>query len=148
MTIRASIVGGSGYVGGELLRLLLAHEYVEVAQVTSQQHAGRYVHTVHPNLRGATRLQFCAVEQLEACDLLFLALPHGRFATQIAQFTALADRIIDLAADFRLRDGVMYEKWYGRSHPAPDWSEKFVYGLPELHREELRGARYVSGVGM
>lgn len=145
--IRASIVGGSGYVGGELLRLLLGHDCVEVAQITSQQHAGRYVHTVHPNLRGLTRLQFCPIDQLAPCDVLFVALPHGRFAAQIARFTPLADRIIDLSADFRLRDEALYAQWYGRAHPAPAWLPNFVYGLPELHRDELGEARYVSGVG-
>ncbi|HUM68374.1 MAG TPA: N-acetyl-gamma-glutamyl-phosphate reductase, partial [Chloroflexota bacterium] len=107
--IKVSIVGGSGYVGGELLRLLLAHPQVVVAQVTSQQYAGRYVHGVHPNLRGTTRLQFCAVEELEPCDVLFLALPHGRAAAQIEQFASLVERIIDLSADFRLRDTAVYE---------------------------------------
>ncbi len=152
MTITVSIVGGSGYVGGELLRLLLGHPEVEVAQVTSQRYAGKFVHGVHPNLRLAlggsgARLQFSAVEELQPCDLLFLALPHGRSASQIEQFAGLAERIVDLSADFRLRDGALYEQWYGRSHPNPSWLQQFVYGLPELHRDELAGARYVSGVG-
>lgn len=145
--IKASIVGGSGYVGGELLRLLLAHPQVTVAQVTSQQNAGQYVHGVHPNLRSVTRLKFGAVEDLEPCDVLFLALPHGRAAAQIEQFAALAERIIDLSADFRLRDAAAYERWYGQPHPQPVWLADFVYGLPELHREVLRSARFVSGVG-
>ncbi|MCP4363566.1 MAG: N-acetyl-gamma-glutamyl-phosphate reductase [Chloroflexi bacterium] len=147
MTVRISIVGGSGYVGGELLRLLLAHPQVAVAQVTSQRFAGKYVQGTHPNLRGATRLKFSAVEDLQPCDLLFLALPHGRAATQIEQFATLAERVVDLSADFRLRDGALYEAWYGRPHPNPTWLNNFVYGLPELHREALREARYVSGVG-
>ena len=147
MTLNVSIVGGSGYVGGELLRLLLGHPHVTVQQITSQQHAGGFVHGVHPNLRGATRLKFSPVEALEPCDLLFLALPHGRAAEQIDQFAALADHIIDLSADFRLSDPALYEEWYGRSHPAPEWLSKFVYGLPELYRSSLREARYVSGVG-
>lgn len=147
MTINVSIVGGSGYVGGELLRLLLGHAHVTVQQITSQQHAGSFVHSVHPNLRGATRLKFSPVEALEPCDLLFLALPHSRAAEQIDRFASLAPRLIDLSADFRLRDAAAYEEWYGRSHPAPEWLNKFVYGLPELHRVDLREARYVSGVG-
>ena len=147
MSVIVSIVGGSGYVGGELLRLLLGHPEVTVQQITSQQHAGRFVHGVHPNLRGATRLKFSPVEALEPCDLLFLALPHGRAAEQIEQFAALAPRIIDLSADFRLNDPAAYEEWYGRSHPTPEWLNKFVYGLPELHRDSLREANYVSGVG-
>jgi N-acetyl-gamma-glutamyl-phosphate/LysW-gamma-L-alpha-aminoadipyl-6-phosphate reductase len=147
MTINVSIVGGSGYVGGELLRLLLGHPLVKVQQITSQQHAGSYVPGIHPNLRGATRLKFSPIEALEPCDLLFLALPHGRAAGQIDHFANLAERVIDLSADFRLNDPALYEEWYGRSHSAPEWLNKFVYGLPELHRAELREARYVSGVG-
>jgi N-acetyl-gamma-glutamyl-phosphate/LysW-gamma-L-alpha-aminoadipyl-6-phosphate reductase len=152
MTISVSIVGGSGYVGGELLRLLLGHPQVIVAQVTSQRYAGKFVHGVHPNLRAAlggagTPLKFSVVEDLQPCDLLFLALPHGRSAAQIEQFAGLAERIVDLSADFRLRDGVLYERWYGRTHPNPEWLTQFVYGLPELHRDELAGAQYVSGVG-
>lgn len=147
MSITVSLVGGSGYVGGELLRLLLGHPQVTVQQITSQQHAGSFVHGVHPNLRGATRLKFSPVEALEPCDLLFLALPHGRAAEQIEHFAALAPRLIDLSADFRLNDAAAYEEWYGRSHPNPEWLNQFVYGLPELHRGSLREANYVSGVG-
>ena len=145
--IRASIVGGSGYAGGELLRLLLSHPHVEVAQVTSQRFAGKFVHGAHPNLRGASTSKFSTIEQLEPCDVLFLALPHGRAAEQIEHFATLAERIVDLSADFRLRDDVMYEEWYGKPHANPAWLDKFVYGLPELHREEIAGAQYVSGVG-
>lgn len=145
--IRAAIVGGSGYAGGELLRLLLSHPEVEVSQITSQQHDGRFVYSIHPNLRGVTRLKFCAVEALQPCDVLFLALPHGRSAAQIEYFASLAGRIVDLAADFRLRDTAVYEKWYGTPHANPGWLERFVYGLPELHREQIRATRYVSGVG-
>ena len=145
--IRASIVGGSGYAGGELLRLLLSHPQVEIAQVTSQRFAGKFVHGTHPNLRGATTLKFCAVEDLESCDVLFLALPHGRASEQIEHFASLAERIVDLSADFRLRDAAAYEEWYGKPHPNPAWLDKFVYGLPELYRDEIAGARYVSGVG-
>ncbi len=145
--VRASIVGGSGYAGGELLRLLLRHPEVEVQQVTSERYAGRYVHSVHPNLRDQTRLQFSRLEQLEPCDLLFLALPHGQAARQIDHFATLADRIIDLSADFRLRDAGAYQRWYGAEHPAPAWLDRFVYGLPEVYRGELRDAHYASGVG-
>ncbi|MDX1384675.1 MAG: N-acetyl-gamma-glutamyl-phosphate reductase, partial [Thermoanaerobaculia bacterium] len=145
--IRASIVGGSGYAGGELLRLLLGHPDVEVAQVTSERFAGSFVHFVHPNLRGQSRLSFVAVDELESCDVLFLGLPHGGAMGRIDRFAGLAERIVDLSADFRLRNADDYERWYGRPHEAPDWLESFVYGLPELHREEIRGASYVSGVG-
>ena len=147
MAVRASIVGGSGYTGGELLRLLLGHPQVEIVQVTSQRFAGRFVHGAHPNLRGSTRLKFSSMDALQPCDLLFLALPHGRAADQIERFANLADRIIDLSADFRLRDAALYQTWYGKQHSNPNWLQQFVYGLPELHREELPQARFVSGVG-
>ena len=145
--IKASIIGGSGYAGGELLRLLLDHPQVEVAQVTSESYTGRYVHTRHPNLRKRTRQKFSSLSTLEPCDLLFVALPHGETMKRIARFAELAPRIIDLSADFRLRDPAVYQAWYGHEHTAPDWLARFVYGLPEVNREAIRGADYVSGVG-
>jgi N-acetyl-gamma-glutamyl-phosphate/LysW-gamma-L-alpha-aminoadipyl-6-phosphate reductase len=145
--IRTTIVGGSGYTGGELLRLLIHHPEVEVAQVTSRSHLGEYVYQVHPNLRKQTSLKFSDPDNLEPCDLLFLALPHGQAQYKITQYAGLAPNLIDLSADFRLRSPQAYQQWYGSAHAAPEWLDKFVYGLPELHREELRSARYVSGVG-
>ncbi|MDJ0757231.1 MAG: N-acetyl-gamma-glutamyl-phosphate reductase [Ardenticatenaceae bacterium] len=142
-----SIVGASGYTGGELLRLLLAHPGVTVKQITSRQYAGRFARLVHPNLRGFTNLKFVDPDQLEPCDLLFLCMPHGRASGEIEKYAQLAERIIDLSADFRLNDPAAYASWYGKEHPAPQWLEKFVYGLPEIYREELTGASYVSGVG-
>lgn len=142
-----SIVGASGYGGGELLRLLLNHPQVDVRQATSRSHLGEYVHQVHPNLRKATQLKFSDPAQLEAVEVLFLAQPHGQAQHNIEQYAGLAGKIIDLSADFRLKDPADYEKWYGASHAAPDWLGKFVYGLPELHRAELSGAAYASGVG-
>lgn len=145
--ITASIIGGSGYGGGELLRLLLGHPNVEVKQVTSRSHLGEYVYQVHPNLRKRTQLKFSDPAQVEPVDVLFLALPHGQAQNHIEQYAALAGKIIDLSADFRLREAALYEQWYGEKHAAPEWLSKFVYGLPELHREELKTANYVSGVG-
>lgn len=145
--IRAAIVGGSGYTGGELLRLLLGHPEVEIAQVTSRSRLGEYVYQTHPNLRKRTQLQFCDPQTLQPCDVVFLALPHGQAQGEIERYAALAERIIDLSADFRLRSAEAYQRWYGHPHAAPQWLDRFVYGLPELHREELRTARYVSGVG-
>lgn len=145
--IRAGIVGGSGYAGGELLRLLLDHPGVEPVQVTSGSRTGRYVHTVHPNLRGRTDLRFIAPSEVEPCDVLFLALPHGEAAGRIDHWCGLGERVIDLSADFRLADGATYERWYGAAHPAPQRLGEFVYGLPETRREELRGATRASGVG-
>jgi N-acetyl-gamma-glutamyl-phosphate/LysW-gamma-L-alpha-aminoadipyl-6-phosphate reductase len=145
--IEAAIVGGSGYAGGELLRLLLAHPEVEVAQITSETHSRQYAHFVHPNLRDRTSLKFRQLDDLEPCDLLFLALPHGQAMRRIDAFATLADRIVDLSADFRLRDPAAYARWYDCEHPAPEWLERFVYGMPELYREQLGGARYASGTG-
>ncbi len=145
--VRASIIGGSGYAGGELLRLLLGHPQVEVAQVTSESNFGKYVHAVHPNLRGCTALTFSRAADVGPCDILFLALPHGEAMQRIEALARLAPKIIDLSADFRLRDPAAYPRWYGHEHTAPEWLGRFVYGLPELHREELRSASYISGVG-
>ncbi len=145
--VRASIVGGSGYVGGELLRLLLRHPGAAVGQVTSERHAGTPVARLHPNLRGVCDLDFCGEEALEACDLLFLCLPHGRAMDRFDRYAALAPRIIDLSADFRLRDPDAYPTWYGRPHPRPELLARFVYGIPELHREEMRSARWISSAG-
>jgi N-acetyl-gamma-glutamyl-phosphate/LysW-gamma-L-alpha-aminoadipyl-6-phosphate reductase len=147
MSIRVSIVGASGYVGGELLRLLLWHPAVEVAQATSGRNAGRYLYQVHPNLRGRTSLQFAHPDRLEPCDVLFLALPHGEASRAIERYEGLAGRIVDCSADFRLADPAAYARWYGEQHPAPERLGQFVYGLPEVSREALRGARYASGVG-
>ncbi len=145
--ITASIAGASGYAGGELVRLLLDHPQVEVAQVTSERQAGRFLHFSHPNLRAKTKLRFCPLAELDPCDVLFLGLPHGGAMGRIEELTSRAERVIDLSADFRLRDSKRYEAWYGAEHAAPEWLERFVYGLPELHREQIREARYVSGVG-
>jgi N-acetyl-gamma-glutamyl-phosphate/LysW-gamma-L-alpha-aminoadipyl-6-phosphate reductase len=145
--IKASIIGGSGYAGGELARILLSHPQVELAQVTSESHVGEYLYNVHPNLRGRTKLQFTTPDQIGVCDLLFLALPHGEAQKKIDEFAALAPRIVDLSADFRLHDLAAYTHWYADEHRAPSWVSHFVYGLPELHRAEMRTAKYISGVG-
>lgn len=145
--LRVSILGGSGYGGGEVLRLLLDHPHVQVAQVTSRRQPGVFVHSIHPNLRGRCKLQFVTPDQLEPCDVLFLCQPHGEACKQIEKLSGIAHRIIDLSADFRLRDKAEYKRWYEQDHPAPAWLDRFVYGLPELQRERLRGARLASGVG-
>jgi N-acetyl-gamma-glutamyl-phosphate/LysW-gamma-L-alpha-aminoadipyl-6-phosphate reductase len=147
MKTTVSIIGGSGYGGGELLRLLLAHPNVEVKQVTSRSHMGEYVYQVHPNLRKRTQLKFSDPSLIEPVDVLFLAQPHGQAQHHIEEYAKLGMKVIDLAADFRLRDEALYEEWYGEKHAAPEWLSKFVYGLPELHRAEMANANYISGVG-
>lgn len=145
--ITASIAGGSGYAGGELLRLLLAHPDVEVGQVTSERRAGKRVVGTHPNLRKRTSLKFSSVDDLEPCDVLFLALPHGSSGERFDRFLGIAPVIIDLSADFRLRDAQDYPRWYGHEHPHPDLLNRFVYGIPELHRSEMRSANFISSAG-
>src|SRR5574341_2483976 len=142
--LRVSIVGASGYTGGELLRLLLLHPCVEVAQAISNSCAGEFVHSQHPNLRKRTQLQFTSRDSLKECDVLFLATPHGESQKQIDGWAHFAPKIIDLSADFRLRDAALYERWYGEKHASPEWLGKFVYGLPELRREEMKSACYRS----
>jgi N-acetyl-gamma-glutamyl-phosphate/LysW-gamma-L-alpha-aminoadipyl-6-phosphate reductase len=105
------------------------------------------VYQVHPNLRKRTQLKFSEPVALEPVDILFLAQPHGQAQHHIEEYAKLASKIIDLSADFRLRNAALYEKWYGEKHAAPEWLNKFVYGLPELHRPEMASASYVSGVG-
>jgi N-acetyl-gamma-glutamyl-phosphate/LysW-gamma-L-alpha-aminoadipyl-6-phosphate reductase len=145
--IEAAIVGASGYAGGELLRLLLGHPEVEVTQITSETYAGQFAYFVHPNLRGRTDLRFESLAALQPCQLLFLALPHGQAMERIGELAGLAERIVDLSADFRLREPSDYVEWYGRAHPAPEWLSRFVYGVPEIYREQLIGASYASGTG-
>ena len=147
MTVRVGIVGASGYTGGELLRLLLAHPQVEVVAATSERNAGKFLYQVHPHLRGCTTLRFSTQDALQSCDVLFLAQPHGQAQQHIGQYAALAERIVDLSADFRLRDAEVYAQTYGSAHAAPEWLERFVYGLPEINREQIAHSRYVSGVG-
>ena len=147
MSVRVSIIGASGYSGGELLRILLAHPQVAVAQVTSRSHVGRPVHFVHPNLRNFTNLTFASADQLEPVDVLYLCMPHTHAAGEIEKWRGKAQLIVDLSADFRLRDPVAYEQWYEWKHPAPGRLADAVYGLPEISRAQLAGAKLVSGVG-
>lgn len=145
--MKAAIIGGAGYAGGELLRLLLSHPEVEVTQVTSERLGGRFVHSVHPNLRRRTELKFQSRAALQPVDVLFVAMPHGQTSREIDSLTPLAPILIDLSADFRLRDGGQYPTWYGWEHPRPELLGDFVYALPELHREEIRRSNRLSTGG-
>lgn len=145
--MKVSIVGGSGYTGGELLRLLLRHPKVEVTQVTSDSLAGKPLSRAHPNLRRVTDLTFTPHGELDPCDLLFLAMPHGRSMARMPDFLVRAGKVIDLSADFRLKDPSLYREYYGVEHPRPDLLAASVYGLPEIHRDEIRNASLVSGAG-
>ncbi len=142
-----SIAGASGYAGGELLRLLLFHPHVEIKQATSERFDGKFVYKAHPNLRKLSKLKFCSLAELEPCDALFLCLPHGRSMTDVDVYREKAGKIIDLSADFRLNDPLLYERFYRKPHAQPDSLKKFVYGIPELHREEMKNADLVSSAG-
>ena len=144
---RISIVGGSGYAAGELLRLLTQHPHVELGQGTSRSQAGRPLQRVHPHLRGLSLPNFCEPASLAPADVLFLAVPHGEAMREIDRYAELAPMVIDLSADFRLNSVDEYAQWYGAAHLAPQWLPKFAYGLPELSRAALTGASYASGVG-
>ncbi|MFI6515522.1 N-acetyl-gamma-glutamyl-phosphate reductase [Spirillospora sp. NPDC050679] len=145
--VRAGVVGASGYIGGELLRLLLGHPRVEVAAATSARLAGRRVDTAHPNLRGVTDLAFASPEPLEPVDVLFLAAPHTQTMARMPEFLGLAEQVVDLSADFRLRDPAVFARYYGEPHTAPGLLDGFACGLPELYRKELAEADRISVPG-
>ncbi len=144
------IVGASGYVGGELLRILLLHPHVEVTLVTSRKYKGEYVHRVHPNLRGVTELKFTdsdLTETSDSFDFLFFALPHGASSKILPQYIDRGIKLIDTSADFRLKNPKDYQKWYNMEHQSPELLQEVVYGLPELHREEIKKANIVACPG-
>ena len=145
--MKVSIMGAAGYIGGELLRLLLAHPKVVINQATSNRFAGKPVHMAHPNLRGQTHLTFSPHDALEPCDILFLALPHGASLSRQQQWGSIAERIIDLSADFRLTNPQVYKQYYQQTHPYPDWLVRFAPGIPELYRDRLSHSRYVTVPG-
>lgn len=145
--IRASVAGASGYSGGELLRLLSSHSEVELSQASSRSKAGRYVHSVNPNLRKTVGLKFCSPKQLKPCDVLFLCMPHGESMNSIEQYLEIAPNIIDLSADFRLNQASDYVTWYGQTHPQARRLDQFVYGIPEIHRNQIAAANCVAAAG-
>lgn len=148
--MRVAIIGGSGYAGGELLRLLLLHPETEIEQVTSSTYAGEFVYNIHPNLRGFTNLKFskCNPETIvDTCETVFLATPHGVSKDIVPLLRNDKLNIVDLSADFRLRNPEDYPKWYGWEHPYPSLLEKAVYGLPELYRASIQRAKLVACPG-
>ena len=152
--MKAVLIGGTGYGGAELLRRLLFHPKVEVARVTAADNIGKKVGDVHFNLAGITPLTFEQVPAAEACkgaDVVFLALPHKTTAKVVLEMldSGYGGRIVDMSGDFRLRDPAAYEKFYGVAHPRPAMlgEGQFVYGLPELNRAALKGAKYVASPG-
>lgn len=147
--IKVGVVGGTGYTGVELLRILAGHPAVKLTAITSRGEAGQRVSDMFPSLRRRVDLHFVAPEDaaLEQCDAVFFATPNGVAMKQAAALVAAGVRVIDLAADFRLRDVAEWEKWYGMRHVAPELVDEAVYGLAEINREEIRRARVLANPG-
>ena len=147
--IAVGIVGGTGYTGVELLRLLLRHSQVQVRLLTSRTEAGKRVADMFPNLRGHTALEFSDldIEQLKQCDVVFFATPHGVAMKHAEALVEAGTKVIDLAADFRLQDLAQFEKWYGMPHSCPDLLKDSVYGLTELNREKIKQAQVIGNPG-
>ena len=148
--IRVAIAGASGYTGVELLRLLLRHAGVKISAVTSESYEGKQASTVFPGLAGYIDLEFQRLEPqglASVAELAFLALPHTASAATAATLLAAGCRVIDLSADFRLRDPRLYQQWYKVAHPVPALLQKAVYGLPEMYRDAIRQARLVAVPG-
>jgi len=147
--IRVGIVGGTGYTGVELLRLLATHPHVQLQAITSRSEAGKPVSGIYGSLRGHVDLAFSEPDQevLSACDLVFFATPNGTAMKMVPGLLEAGVKVIDLAADFRLKDPALWEKWYGMPHACEDILAEAVYGLPELNREAVRGARLVANPG-
>ncbi|HTW55727.1 MAG TPA: N-acetyl-gamma-glutamyl-phosphate reductase [Thermoplasmata archaeon] len=145
--MKAAVIGGSGFVGGELVRLLLGHPSVELAQVTSETMAGKPVARAHPNLRKRTSLQFVPRAELRPADVTFVAVPHGESAASTPALLETGGTVIDLSADFRLKEAARYPEYYGWPHPHPELLARSVLGLPELHREALRSAALIAVPG-
>jgi len=147
--IKAGILGGSGYGGSELLRILLFHPEVELKLVTANEHAGKRVDAVHPNLAKLTDLKFESMPDpgaLEGLDCVFLALPHGQ-AMEIVPSLPRSVKVIDLSGDFRLSDAAQFKQFYGRQHPAMESQREFVYGLSEVNRNQIKEATRIANPG-
>ena len=147
--IKVGIVGATGYTGAELLRLLAVHPEAEVTVITSRSQEGKPVADLYPSLRGIIDLTFSQpdVDQLAQCDVVFFATPHGVAQSMVASILERGVKVIDLSADFRIRDVATWESWYGQTHGAPELIPKAVYGLPELNREAIASANLIACPG-
>ena len=147
--IKVGIVGATGYTGAELLRLLAVHPEAEVAVITSRSEKGKPVADLYPSLRGHIDLAFSDpnLDQLAACDIVFFATPHGVAQTMVGHILQRGVKVIDLSADFRIRDVQVWESWYGQPHAAPDLISRAVYGLPEINRDAIASATLIACPG-
>lgn len=147
--ISVGIVGGTGYTGVELLRILAMHPHAEIKVVTSRGEAGNKVTSVYPSLLGSINVDFTQpdVAELKDCDCVFFAAPNGTAMQMVPELIKAGVKVIDLAADFRIKDSAVWEQWYKQAHACPDVLQMAVYGLPELHREEIKQAQLVANPG-
>lgn len=147
--IRVGIVGGTGYTGSELLRLLVRHPQASLTAITSRSESGTAVADLFPHLRGQIDLTFTDPDPggLAECDLVFFATPNGTAMKMVPDLLARDVRVVDLAADFRLKDAALWERWYGVPHVCPELLAEAVYGLPEINRKSIRGARLIANPG-
>ena len=147
--IKAGIVGGTGYTGVELLRLLVAHKDIELSVITSRSEAGLAVSGLYPNLRGHVDINFSEpdLDALSQCDVVFFATPNGTAMKMAPQLLDAGVKVIDLAADFRLKDTEVWKQWYGMEHACPDVLAEAVYGLPEINRQAIKAARIIANPG-
>ncbi len=147
--IKTGIVGGTGYTGVELLRILANHPEVDLQVITSRSEAGLPVNDLYPNLRGFMDIQFTEpdVKALKNCDLVFFATPNGVAMKMVPELIEAGVKVIDLAADFRIKDISVWEQWYGMTHACPDYVAQAVYGLPEINREAIKQARLIANPG-
>lgn len=147
--IKAGIVGATGYTGQELLRLLIKHPQVSLQAVTSRGEAGKPVASLFPNLRGYLDLNFVAPEPalLKSCDVVFFATPNGTAMTMVPDLLESGVKVVDLSADFRIKDAALWSQWYGMEHACPSLLDEAVYGLPEMNREATRKARILANPG-
>ena len=143
-------MGASGFVGGELLRLIINHPEVDLSFATSRQYDGQFLYKVHPNLKGFTEVKFSSFDSSKVsdqCDLLFTAAPHGSSYEFMHDLVNSGVKIVDMSADYRLSNPDMYDKWYGFKHPLPDLLNSFTFGLPELHRDSIKSSKFTSTPG-
>jgi len=145
--IKVGIVGGSGYTGGELLRILYGHPFVEIVGVTSRKYLGKPISRTHPNLRKISKLKFISIESMPDVDVLFLGLPHHAVMDYIDDFINKTDLLIDLSSDFRLSNPDDYLKYYGHEHSRPELLKQFSYGMPELHRDKIINSKFIAVPG-
>lgn len=147
--VKVGIVGGTGYTGVELLRLLALHEEAQVVAITSRAESGRRVDDLYPNLRGHYDLAFTEpdIQLLAACDVVFFATPHNVAMNMVPELLAAGARVIDLSADYRIRDAALWSAWYGEPHASPELLDEAVYGLPEVNRAQIAGAQLVACPG-